>query len=616
MGERRLEYELHRRLKVIVWSAAVLVGALLSWKYRNVIDNDTISHLDMADAYFRGDWKMAVNGYWNPLYAWILGLVMHTLKSSPYWEYPTVHLVVFVIFLFALGCFEFFLRELIRFHNSIEQDETSEARQPVVSETIWMVLGYTIFLWSSIFVIGLGETNPDMLVAAFVYLAAGFLLRMRRGAATRTDFALFGLALGLGYLTKQVMFPLAFVFLGVGLFSAGNIRRAVPGILVALVAFIFVAAPLVLALSVAKSRFTFGESGRFNYALRVNNLPSRHWQGEHPGSGRPLHPTHKIFDNPATYEFATPIGGTYPLWYDITYWYEGFRVHPEFSAQAKVLRKSLKGLVGHLMGLNGSIVVGLMVMLFASSSGLLVLKNLLHYFFLILPPVCGLGLYSLVGWMEGRYIGPFVTILALSLFFAMSLRQPRGHRRLVRAVAAVIMVMFAIDMVPKMYSAIADLLHPRANVYWQVANGLNEMGLRPGDKIASVSYANVNNVQWARLARVHIIAEVYHTPYENPGENDFWKADSSAQQRILQAFAASRARVVVSDEEPRGSEISVWHRIGTTNYYAYFLNLDKSGRLYCWVGKPSVSCEPKRGLSVAIRVHVFPGRVGRWRGNP
>src|SRR5262249_25512303 len=39
----------HGRLRAIVWFAAVFIGASLTWKFRNVIDNDTISHLDMAD---------------------------------------------------------------------------------------------------------------------------------------------------------------------------------------------------------------------------------------------------------------------------------------------------------------------------------------------------------------------------------------------------------------------------------------------------------------------------------------------------------------------------------------------------------------------------------------
>jgi hypothetical protein len=136
----------HGLLTAVVYFSAVLIGALLSWDYRYVVDNDTISHLDMADAYFRGDWKMAVHTYWNPLYAWVLGLAVHGLTPLPQWEYPTVHFVVFAIFLFALGCFQFFLGELIRFHLGIEREHAVDTSQLVVSETVWRVLGYSIFL--------------------------------------------------------------------------------------------------------------------------------------------------------------------------------------------------------------------------------------------------------------------------------------------------------------------------------------------------------------------------------------------------------------------------------------------------------------------------------------
>jgi hypothetical protein len=562
----------HGRLRPIVWLAAIFIGILLSLQYRNEIDPDTVAHLDMADAYFRGDWKMAVNGYWNPLYAWILGLVIHSIGASAYWEYPLVHLVVFTIFLFALGCFDFFLRELIHYQNWMQQDNALKTRQPVVSKTVWMVLGYTLFFWSAFFLIRLRETNPDMLVAAFVYLSAGFLLRIRRGEATRGVFVLLGLALGLGYLTKQVMFPLAFVFLGVGLFLTGRPRKAAPGILVAFVAFILVSAPLVSTLSIEKSRLTFGDSGRFAYAGHVNNVPRRHWQGENPDNGTPVHPTRKIFDNPATFEFATPIGGTYPFGYDMTYWYEGLKTHLDLSLQIKVFRKNFNEVVSKMMGLNGSIVFGLMAILFANSIGWSVFKNLSKYAFLIVPPLCAIGLYCLV-LVEGRYIGPFVAMVVMSVFFGASLWQQRGYCILVRAVTAVILAMFTINLLPGLYSSVSDLVDRRnPNLYWQVAEGLSELGLRPGDKVASISYSSLNNTRWARLARVRIIAEVYHNPYYDAEKNDFWKADSSAQQKILHAFKTVGARMAISDEEPRGASSSEWQRIGTTNYYVYFLS--------------------------------------------
>ena len=32
--------------------------------------SDGVSYLDIGDAYFRGDWKAAVNAYWSPVYSW------------------------------------------------------------------------------------------------------------------------------------------------------------------------------------------------------------------------------------------------------------------------------------------------------------------------------------------------------------------------------------------------------------------------------------------------------------------------------------------------------------------------------------------------------------------
>jgi 4-amino-4-deoxy-L-arabinose transferase-like glycosyltransferase len=62
--------------------------------------------------------------------------------------------------------------------------------------------------------------TPDMLMAAFVLLAASLLLQIRQGRSSGSTFVLFGLFLGLAYLTKAVMLPIAAVFLVVGAVSA------------------------------------------------------------------------------------------------------------------------------------------------------------------------------------------------------------------------------------------------------------------------------------------------------------------------------------------------------------------------------------------------------------
>src|SRR5439155_7877408 len=145
---------------------------------------------------------------------------------------------------------------------------------------------------------------------------SGLILRIQTGATSWLTFALLGVVLGLGYLTKAPMLLLTFIFLGVSIFSVGNFRKALPRALIALVVFLSIGGPFVLALSHIKGRWTFGDSGKLNYAWHVNKIAGYiHWQGEIPDDGIPKHPTRKIFTLPAIYEFRTPIGGTYPAWY-------------------------------------------------------------------------------------------------------------------------------------------------------------------------------------------------------------------------------------------------------------------------------------------------------------
>src|SRR2546428_14017995 len=61
-------------LRAVFWLIGIVIGLLQAWHDRNMIVIDTISHLDMADGYFWGDWAIAINGSWDPLYALVLGL--------------------------------------------------------------------------------------------------------------------------------------------------------------------------------------------------------------------------------------------------------------------------------------------------------------------------------------------------------------------------------------------------------------------------------------------------------------------------------------------------------------------------------------------------------------
>jgi hypothetical protein len=182
----------------LVGLAAVHTWAAVS---NHSMNADGINYLDVGDAFWRGDWATAVNPVWSPLYAWLLGLAMRVFQPAMQWEFKFAHLVNFAVFIFALFCFERLWRTLW------------ESRPGIAwAEWAWWGIGYTLFTWAALGLIEIWAVTPDMLMAAFVLLAASLLLQIRQGRSSGSTFVLFGLFLGLAYLTKAVMLPIAAVF--------------------------------------------------------------------------------------------------------------------------------------------------------------------------------------------------------------------------------------------------------------------------------------------------------------------------------------------------------------------------------------------------------------------
>jgi hypothetical protein len=135
-------------------------------------------------------------------------------------------LLNFVIFIFALAGFEFFWSGLLNAEALNRAPSRREGPQPLPTSALW-ILGYALFIWltvgSIIWVLG-----PDLCVATLAFFVAGLLLRIKTSNANTTGRSLYiwlGVALGLGYLAKAVMFPMALVFLGITIFLRLNWRN-------------------------------------------------------------------------------------------------------------------------------------------------------------------------------------------------------------------------------------------------------------------------------------------------------------------------------------------------------------------------------------------------------
>ena len=164
-------------IRVMGWSLGLTLAAADAWATRFSMNPDGVSYLDMGDAIWRGDLHAAINGHWSPLYPCVAGLVLKVLRPSMYWEFPVVHLLNLVIFVWALIGFEFLLKNFIARRKNAKPSPNSSATG--LPEWAWWLLGYSVFLPASLTHITMRRATPDLLLSGFIYLAAGLLLRIR-----------------------------------------------------------------------------------------------------------------------------------------------------------------------------------------------------------------------------------------------------------------------------------------------------------------------------------------------------------------------------------------------------------------------------------------------------
>jgi hypothetical protein len=167
-------------------------------------------------------------------------------------------------------------------------------------------------------------------------------------------------------------------------------------------------------------------------------------------------------------------------------------------------------------------------------------------------------MYALV-YVEPRYIGAFIVLFWLGVSSGVRVPASPVSKSLVACVS-IAMVVSLLMTVSLLTLRTATAYAVDRDVSWQVAEGLHRMGIYPGDKVACLGC--YDSAYWARLARVHLIAEI-------PKVDDFWAADPAMKAQVLEVFAKTGAQVIVTHQVPRHAPTSGWQQIGHTNYYAY-----------------------------------------------
>lgn len=545
-------------MKLTLRVLAVALGVLQAYWGRHAMTSDGIAYLDIADAFIRHDWAVAIDALWSPLYPLLLSLAFILFKPSPYSEFALVHVVNLAIYLFSIVCFEFFLRQLIHHHTKVMQ-EGSEKPTVAIPENAWFMLGYSLFIYSSLFMTNMSDVEPDVLVAALVYLSSGLLLRALDFQSKRRTYVWLGISLGLGYLAKAIMFPVALLFIVTSVILSGDIRRSVPRMALTFATFLLVAAPLVISMSWTLGRFTLGESGRFNYAIHVNGVRVPHWQGEPAENGVPRHPTRKIFDHPAVYEFGTPFQTTYSVGSKTFYWYEGVRLRFNVRQQWKRIVSSLVLYYWFFYNpVNTAFAIGFITLLLMTPSRWATVQRLKKIGALLVVPVAVFIAYGLVH-IEGRYLPAFVVMLWLALYSIIRLPDIRESLKLVHALSYSIGIVIAITTLvgADNFRREASKGESALTTNWQVAEGLKQMGLQPGDEVAQVGTSVYS--YWARLARVRIVSEA-------ESADEFWSANETVRRQMVDVISQTGAKVLVAESPNNDLSVAGWRKISEGHY--------------------------------------------------
>ena len=549
-------------LERILLFVSLALGLVHAWLGRYAMNVDGMSYLDVGDSFFRRDWANAVNAWWSPLYPWTLGIVLGLTKPSARWEFPLVHLINFGVFVAALFAFRFLLHAFLAF-GSERTSKTTPNDGQALPEWALVLLAYPIFWWIALEGETLYQVSPDLAVMGYVCLATGMLLHLRRDDAL-WKFAAFGLVLGIGYWTKTVLFPLGLVTLAIAYWW----RRSSPGwgrgMVAAGLVFLCASAPWIFLLSHQKGRFTFGDSGKINYAWYVSPRTfTRNWHGEVPGSGTPVHPTRQLLRHPPLFEFDGPVIGTYPPWTDPSYWNEGLQWHFKLKPQMEVIAGTVPSEARLLLRARPELVAGVIIL--ALLSGQLWLAGVRELWPFMAMSVIGMGIYLPI-LENDRYLGGSVLVLFLTLIAAVRLRpdvQKGGGY--VAFTVFLVMALGTADYTVRVVMNHMAIPGTGPNSAWQevvAAEQLQRMGAQPGDKVAVI--ADGTGAFWAHLAKLRIVAEIMDT---NQNSQEFWEAPEEVRQQVYDIFARTHAKLVVTECPPCPPITPTgWQKIPETPY--------------------------------------------------
>jgi hypothetical protein len=563
-----------------------------------IIDGDAVAYMDIGDLIRAHTWPGIVNGYWHPLYPALLALGHTLFHSNRFNELHAYYLVNYAIFLLQMVAIVLFTDSIVKLRDASAPVasvlSTSKGIQSfLLDQTVMRYVGLALLVIASQRELSLGRVRPDALLQALILFGLTALLTYLRTSLLR-HAALMGLVFGFAYLTKSFAFVLTLgsilvLILFRWIYQRRPLFRSIAPAAIAFVCFALIAGPYVAALTKQKGRLNFGDSGALNYAWFVGGTEKMHlepWQTDKFGSAEVhlKHPEKQLMASPGIYSYEAEPYGTYPAWFDTTFFNDTIKPHTAIKGEIK--RGSRNVVLVFRYILNHPEPAVLLALFLLLGAGITFGWRPTTNAFWLVPLGMGAAMWVIYGTVniEERYVTVGYLAIVLTLFAMLTGVSGRLSLN-VRALATAILLFFAVLEPVESLRTVADLrrqvsvLHLKAGWdnphVFDAAQALGNLGVKPGDPIACIGWRGcLYDHYWARVAGVRILTEVY---VPDASADGFLETLPNREQAIATLRATGDKVLVGYFNEARMTgrtpATEGWQQLGESHLYAFPLNL-------------------------------------------
>jgi hypothetical protein len=265
--------------------ATFLVGLIYLWIFRNQINPDGVSYIQVAREYASFDIKTAVNGYWAPLLSWLL-VPFIWMKIEPLYAYRFITLLLSLLLVAAAGYI-------------LNRQQPLGHMQKILQALFLSTFGILIIQW------GGSVITPDILSGIVLTLCMFMMYQHIKNPQSLKIAIFFGCMLALLYFSKSIGFYISLATLAVTSLYTYRFTKAYRSLIVIGSIFTLLSAAWIGLIYLKYETLTISTSSNYNFSLY--------------GPSRPDHPQTVIGYLPAPHEDSVwawddPSYFTLPQW--------------------------------------------------------------------------------------------------------------------------------------------------------------------------------------------------------------------------------------------------------------------------------------------------------------